>query len=132
MERMTSKSILEARAVRIIALVTLLYLPPSFTAVSVLDTPVYPIFANESQTLFGMGYLHTTDKHGGRMRVTADADFWFYLALTIPLMLVTIVAWLAWDIRSRRKYEREENSSNIEKGGLEMGVLSRMSFRSRV
>lgn len=37
---MTEKSVEEARAVRIIAIVTLLYLPPTFTAVSRMTSAV--------------------------------------------------------------------------------------------
>ncbi|KAK5712329.1 hypothetical protein LTR15_011908 [Elasticomyces elasticus] len=106
MERMTARSILEARAVRIIALVTLLYLPPSFTA-----------------ALFGMGYLHTSMSTRSAMHVRADADFWFYVAITLPLMLVTLLAFFAWDRVDRRRFEQREGSGQAQ-GDVEMGILN--------
>lgn len=114
MERMTVKSVQEARAVRIIALVTLLYLPPSFTA-----------------ALFGMGYLHTTAPNDSSMDVRADPDFYFYLAITLPLMLVTLAGWFAWNIH---EWRRSGHLYGVEKptrtADVELGLLGRMSFRA--
>ncbi|EME79536.1 uncharacterized protein MYCFIDRAFT_183745 [Pseudocercospora fijiensis CIRAD86] len=94
MERMTERSILEAKAVRIIALVTLLFLPPTFTS-GFLD----------------MDSLDISRSEGGHLIIDARPEFLFFLALTIPLMIVTVGGWLLWDWLSTRRRARLEEPS---------------------
>jgi hypothetical protein len=86
---MTARSILEARAVRIIALVTLCFLPPTFVS-----------------GLLDMNSLEIK-RSGSGLIVKANAEFFFFLAVTIPLTAVTVGGWLIWDWTSMRKARRE-------------------------
>ncbi|OCK81271.1 hypothetical protein K432DRAFT_381468 [Lepidopterella palustris CBS 459.81] len=90
---LTVQTIREARTVKTIALVTLVYLPASFVA-----------------TFFSTGMLQVwTTGTRGLFRVSAKPDLWFYLALTIPLTLATLAAWWVWEwVSRRRKMENEE------------------------
>ncbi|KAI5366001.1 Putative Mg2+ transporter protein, CorA-like/Zinc transport protein ZntB [Septoria linicola] len=92
MERMTARSILEARAVRIIALVTLCFIPPTFTT-GFLD----------------MGSLDISRSESGHLIVDAKPEFLFFLAITLPLVVVVVGAWLVYDWHSMRKARREDH-----------------------
>ena len=96
MEQMTKRSILEARAVRIIALVTLFFIPPTFTA-----------------GFLQMGGLDFTGSRSGHLIVNAKPEFLFFLAITIPLMVVVLGAWLAYDWHSMRKAGSEKDDIDL-------------------
>lgn len=79
----------EARTVKAIALVTLIYLPATFVA-----------------TFLGMDYVNVTGaKWNGVLDVSIRPTLWIYLALTAPLTLVTLCAWWMWERWNRRDKE---------------------------
>ena len=78
MERTAVRSIVEARAVRFIALVTLSFVPPTFMA-----------------GLLQMGGLDIVI-HSGHLIVDANPTFLFFLAVTIPLMIVVLSSWFVY------------------------------------
>lgn len=88
MLKLTEKTIREARTVKTITLVTLIYLPASFTS-----------------TFLSMGYIHITSSSSSAhlLQITASRELWFYLAITAPLMLVTVCGWWAWELWSRHR-----------------------------
>lgn len=53
-----------------------------------------------------MGYIHITSPSSSSthlLQITATRELWFYLAITAPLMLVTICGWWAWELWSRHR-----------------------------
>ncbi|KAK9790481.1 hypothetical protein SCARD494_08430 [Seiridium cardinale] len=84
MEKMTARTVMEARTMRAIAVVTLCFLPPTFIA-GFLD----------------MGYINVASG-GGSLRVGAEPGLFLHIAITIPLVLVILGGYLWWDWRSLR------------------------------
>lgn len=75
-----------------------------------------------------MGYIHITSPSSSTnlLQVTATRELWFYLAITAPLMLVTVCGWWAWELWSRHRGkgrkgwmggETDEEMGEIERGG---------------
>ncbi|KAF2993479.1 hypothetical protein E8E14_001128 [Neopestalotiopsis sp. 37M] len=85
MEKMTARTIMEARTMRIIAVVTLCFLPPTFIA-GFLD----------------MGYINVASG-GGQLIVDAEPGLLLYTAITIPVLLVILGCYTWWDRRTTRK-----------------------------
>ncbi|KAE9377483.1 hypothetical protein N431DRAFT_527405 [Stipitochalara longipes BDJ] len=75
----------ETTTMRTITLIALVYLPASFTA-----------------TFMGTGFVHV-ESLAGVMRISVSKDIYFYLAITIPLMAVTFLAWGLWELKMRKK-----------------------------
>lgn len=48
------------------------------------------------------GFVHV-ESVAGVMRISVSKDIYFYLAITIPLMVITFLAWWAWGFKMRRK-----------------------------
>lgn len=68
------------------------------------------------QTLLSMGFLHV-ESINGILKLNATADMWFYIAITLPLMLVTFFGWWLWQfcIRQRlAKKARDMEDDNSE------------------
>ncbi|KAF2792422.1 hypothetical protein K505DRAFT_350626 [Melanomma pulvis-pyrius CBS 109.77] len=100
MRALTTQSIREARTVKAIALVTLIYLPATFVA-----------------TFLGMNTLEVKNQSRGRLNVAVDPELWIYLALTIPLTLCTLAAWWGWEWWSRRNQKESVGVSWKADGG---------------
>jgi len=47
-----------------------------------------------------MGFIHV-DSADGLLRLNVSSDLWFYLAITAPLMVATLLGWYLWERRSR-------------------------------
>lgn len=50
-----------------------------------------------------MNFIHDIEYHDGQLSLQADAGLLFYLAITVPLMVLTIGGWFWWDLRTRRR-----------------------------
>ncbi len=50
----------------------------------------------------GTGFVHVESLEGV-MRVSVSKDIYFYLAITIPLMVLTFLVWGLWEFRVRRE-----------------------------
>ncbi|GAB7325313.1 hypothetical protein MBLNU13_g09364t1 [Cladosporium sp. NU13] len=84
-ENMTARTILEARSVRIIALVTMFFLPPTFVS-GFLD----------------MGYIAVT-RDGWRLNTSTEPGLMLYLCITVPLVMAVVGCWICWDGLSMRE-----------------------------
>ncbi|THX58525.1 hypothetical protein D6D06_02845 [Aureobasidium pullulans] len=89
---LTKKSIQDNSVLKLATLATLFYLPGSFVA-----------------GIFGMNYFDFGD--GAKLEIASN--FWIYLAVTIPL---TILTGLAWKLAVRRQEQKEssDQSSSAE------------------
>jgi hypothetical protein len=128
MRALTEKTIKEARTVKTITLVTLVYLPASFTSVSMiciitvhrisffwlLSAPSPPPFSQRrrmsntsAQTFLGMGFIHVdSQESGSALSLNVSRDLYFYIAITVPLMVATLLVWYLWELRSDRASRR--------------------------
>ncbi|KAL3296360.1 magnesium transport protein transmembrane region, partial [Colletotrichum asianum] len=81
-EALTAKTVIEAHTMKVIALLTLCFLPPTFVA-GFLD----------------MGYIDIKSEKG-LMRLDFEPGLWLYLAVSLPLVIVIMSAYLVWDRRN--------------------------------
>lgn len=84
MEQMTARTIREAHTMRVIAVLTLCFLPPTFIA-GFLD----------------MGYINVASG-GGQLLVDAEPGLLLYAAITIPVLLVVLGGYILWEWYSKR------------------------------
>jgi hypothetical protein len=47
-----------------------------------------------------MGFVHV-ESADGLLQLDVSRDMWFYLAITAPLMVATLLGWYLWERRSR-------------------------------
>ncbi|KAH6692145.1 hypothetical protein BKA61DRAFT_282709 [Leptodontidium sp. MPI-SDFR-AT-0119] len=94
---LTQKTIQEARTMRTITFIALIYLPASFTS-----------------TFLSMGFVHV-ESLDGIMRLNVSKDMLFYVAITVPLMVVTISAWWLWEYMSKRRKRISREEGDEEK-----------------
>jgi hypothetical protein len=99
MAEMAKQTREDSRAMKVLAVVTMFYLP--WTSVAVSSLPHHPFADNrnandEAQTMFSMQFFEQDDdfhfKHIRRV--------WMYFAIAVPLTILTFVIWLGyyyWD-----------------------------------
>ncbi|KAI1078234.1 amino acid permease-domain-containing protein [Whalleya microplaca] len=91
--KVSRQSLIEAQAVRMIAIVTLVFLPGTFTA-----------------AFFGMQYVRA-DLSSGTLVASASPELLLYFAITLPLMAATLLAWWFWDRwQAHRRSSQKEGS----------------------
>ncbi|KAK1990856.1 hypothetical protein LX36DRAFT_379606 [Colletotrichum falcatum] len=90
-ETLTARTVIEAQTMKVIALLTLGFLPPTFVA-GFLD----------------MGYIDIKSEKG-LIRLDFKPGLWLYLAVSLPLVIVIISAYLMWDRRNMRRTTRQES-----------------------
>lgn len=64
-----------------------------------------------------MNYIHVTSSPGSSLTLRVDKNLWFYLAITAPLMLVTLLSWYWWELRTRRRMKKVAASVAMATGG---------------
>lgn len=82
---LTRKSVDDNATVRVVTVCTLIYLPASFTA-----------------SFFGMNFFNQSNSS----QFEISPRFWVYVAITVPLTVVTIGAWYLYKLQ----YDRKKNS----------------------
>nr|POE62876.1 hypothetical protein CFP56_03779 [Quercus suber] len=125
-EKLTMRSMVEARTVRLIAIVSLLFIPPTFTTVSrcllkfaqgrghaviaASEMQQEPVLmrVDVAQSFIQADMVHPFQQ--GLSQLNADHDLWFWFAITFPLMLITLGGWLYWDWRTTRNMSKEFDS----------------------
>jgi hypothetical protein len=68
----------------------------------------YASILTSVQGFLEMNNVHVRSGSGGHLLIDVDPSFLFYLAITLPLMFVTVGGWLVWDWRSMRKARAEQ------------------------
>ncbi|KAF2089023.1 hypothetical protein K490DRAFT_64234 [Saccharata proteae CBS 121410] len=86
--KLTKDNVADNAVVRVVTLVTLLYLPASFIA-----------------SLFGMNFFDFGDETS---KIRVASNWWIYLAVTVPLTIMTAIVW--WQASRKQKRKREEQS----------------------
>jgi preprotein translocase subunit SecY len=67
----------------------------------------------EIQTFLSMGFVHVESLEGA-MRLSVSKDMLFYIAITLPLMIATILTWWLWECMSKRR-KRAGMEEDVEK-----------------
>ncbi|KAL3494903.1 hypothetical protein BJX62DRAFT_222935 [Aspergillus germanicus] len=89
---LTNKSLDENATVRIVTLVTLIYLPASFVS-----------------TLFGMNFFDFGES--GNLEISHH--FWIFIILAVPLTVVTVGSWY-WLVQRRKKLRQAQRAADTE------------------
>jgi len=105
--RLQRENVDDNETVKVITIVTLIYLPASFVA-----------------TLLGTNLFYFNPKTSS-MRIAEN--FWWYVALFIPLTFVTILAWYLRTTSSReRRRRREQEMQVMDAAAFQMQDLHRV------
>jgi Mg2+ and Co2+ transporter CorA len=79
MHDLTKKSTEDAAAVKVLTILTLIYLPA--TVVS---------------NFFSTSFVNSEPSSGSPAHIVISHDWWIFLAVSVPLTLVTLYIWLVW------------------------------------
>jgi hypothetical protein len=112
---LTQKTIQEARTMKTITFIALIYLPASFTSVRKFFYDLRECeMLTEIQTFLSMGFVHVESLEGV-MRLSVSNDMLFYIAITLPLMVATLLGWWLWEYMSKRRKQAEIEEDDEEK-----------------
>lgn len=96
--KLTNKSLDDNATVRIITLMTLIYLPASFVAVSTtMALFISPTILTFKQTLFGMNFFNY---NSGELVISPRV--WIFFLVAVPLTIFTVGSWYWLDYRQRQ------------------------------
>src|SRR5277367_464177 len=106
MLKMTKKSVTDARTLKTITILTLVYLPASFVSVSCPKGDAGWLQLTCKQTFLGMNYIEVEKTKP--LTLSCKSEMVIFAILTIPLLLVTLGYWGVLEIRQRRRESRED------------------------
>jgi hypothetical protein len=116
MHEIAEKTKQETVSMRIITLVTLFFLPGISIAVRICTQNLSihnPIYLTDIQTFMSTGIIQfTTDNDGRQKRVFQLRGLKLYLAICLPVMIATFVAWYIVYWWVRRKDRSSPYASN--------------------
>jgi len=100
--------------VRVVTLVTLIYLPASFVAVGAKSEKTVGVIGDSAnialQSLLGTNlFIFQTDDGSG---FQVSPQFWIFIVLSVPLTVLTIGSWF-FIIRRRNKKRTLEGYQNL-------------------
>lgn len=88
MYRLTEKSTQDAAAVKVLTILTLIYLPA--TVVS---------------NFFSTSFVNSVPSSGEAAHIVVSSDWWIFVAASVPLTLLTLYIWLVWmRIQAYKRY----------------------------
>lgn len=99
MRKLTEKSAQDAAAVKVLTMITLIYLPATVVSVSrsCHDNP--PIILRSltlPQNFFSTQFVGQEQGAGGSNKVIVSSNAWLFAAVSVPLTLVTLAVWWLW------------------------------------
>lgn len=131
---------LDSTAMKVLAIVTVVFLPPSFIAVSFRNVFVFLLFPQRSnllrsnkcfQTLFSMSMFDWQSSGSTSDNGSSDivaSNFWIYWATTVPLTLVILVAYRLWWRRQKviyaERYEAKTGQSELARSDFSSDYLT--------
>lgn len=117
MERMTEamhtiahQTKMEAANMRIITLVTLFFLPGTFVSVRIANNFYNAFQLIKKQTLMSTPIVHYPDDQ----RIINHDALLLFLAMALPLLVITVVVWLGLYWHKKRTEERERLAQSIQ------------------
>ena len=117
MLKLTNAAIHDNATVKVVTLVTLIYLPASFVSVRL---PFHPLCSSARkdllirlQTLLGMNLFDFDGGNDGG-EFTVSRQFWIFVIVAVPLTLLTLASWYLITQR-RLRLIRKHRISDAEK-----------------
>ena len=112
MRKLTEKSTKDAAAVKVLTMITLIYLPATVVSVcqSAHQLPIRVLIF--LQNFFSTDFVGQVQEAGGSTKVIVLANAWLFAAISIPLTLTTIVVWWLW-VRLQAYYEVADRRRSI-------------------
>jgi hypothetical protein len=92
MRRLTEKATADAAAVKVLTIMTLVYLPATVVSVSK-PSLVVRIRAYTCQNFFSTSFVHQVTRPDNSVRLTVTSNWWIFLAASLPLTIVTLYVW---------------------------------------
>ncbi|KAI9766199.1 MAG: hypothetical protein M1839_005015 [Geoglossum umbratile] len=123
---LTQDTVDDSATVRVVTIVTLIYVPASFVS-----------------SILGMNLFAFQGPSGGGF--TVSRQFWVFIALTVPLMILTVGSWYLFTNKRKKEKERQPPATAIanvtvnvdeETGNLgavaeaKAGALARILYRA--
>ncbi|KAF2833642.1 hypothetical protein CC86DRAFT_400258 [Ophiobolus disseminans] len=94
--QLAEKSSRDSTSVRILTIITLIYLP-CHRRLGEYSTIAYPVISSSlSQSFYSTQFVDQTEHPGGGHSLEYTENAWLFFAVTIPLTLFTIVVWYTW------------------------------------
>jgi hypothetical protein len=117
---LTRDTVDDSATVRVVTLVTLIYLPASFVSVSisVLDWINHIFALTESQSLLGMNLFAFQSSDGPGFQISKQ--FWIFIVLTVPLTILTVGSWFFIAHKRRRDKVAQARSEQQRLPGFEV------------
>lgn len=109
MLKLTNETFDDNATVRVVTVVTLIYLPASFVSVS-MAAASWTARLTRGQTVLGMNLFSFHDGKGTQ-NFTISKQFWIFVVLAVPLTLLTLGSWFIFTRRRvlRRKLQRSDD-----------------------
>ena len=118
---LTKDTVDDSATVRLVTIVTLIYLPASFVAVCLcILWSSGSALTDREQSFLGMNLFTFQTSDGSGFQISKQ--FWVFFLITVPLTLITVGSW-AIMARKRKKqkiYDREKQA--LDGGGPDGGV----------
>ena len=99
MRKLTEKSTQDAAAVKVLTMITLIYLPATVVSVSRLSPNQPPItlrLLTLPQNFFSTQFVSQEQGAGGSSKVIVLSNAWLFAAVSVPLTLITLAVWWLW------------------------------------
>ena len=96
MRKLTEKSTKDAAAVKVLTMITLIYLPATVVSVCHPADLMPKITLTDSQNFFSTEFVSQEQQKNGSMKVVVSSSAWLFAAISIPFTVCTIFVWWAW------------------------------------
>ena len=128
MRLLTEKGTQDAAAVKVLTVITLVYLPATVVCVS--TTPCQPstellMFTN-FQSFFSTQFVSQQQASGGGTILVIAANAWLFAAIAVPLTLGTLGTWWVWV-----RFQRRSHSSRARGEHTFIDTLKKLLKSSR-
>ena len=108
MRQLAEKSSHDSTSVRILTIITLIYLPCTVVSVSKMHRFREGIFVSSSlirsKSFYSTQFVDKKQLPSGESKIGYATNAWLFFAVSIPLTLFTISVWYTW-ANSRRLYQ---------------------------
>lgn len=92
MQKLTMKATQDAAAVKILTILTLIYLPS--TVIMVGDSQrTFRSITDLQQNFFSTSFVNISTNNAGSSNLTVAENWWIVVAVTLPLTLLTLYVW---------------------------------------
>ena len=125
--KLTEKSTKDAAAVKVLTMITLIYLPATVVSVCPSIESNLNVGLMTWQNFFSTEFVSQKQQSSGSMEVVVSSNAWLFAAISVPLTLCTILIWWAWT-RFQAIQDRRRNG-NTEVSPLRRVLTQRLDTR---